>query len=285
MGNMKLSRILSISRYRFWVYELGPFAYGVFAGVTTLMQLLDPKVFIFALFFLFSANLYIYGINDIFDYETDIKNPRKVEYEALVRPEEWGVLWLWISVSVIPFLFFVPFMNVGAVLSILAFFFFAGFYSAKPIRAKARPFFDSVFSAGHYVATGAFGYYLVGGTGFPYIPLLAGMAWAIAMHAYSAVPDISADSGAGLRTIATTFGRSQTIILCLALYVLSAVLTYLYFGIVSIVLGIVYASLMLTSLRTKTEEELLKLYTYFPYLNGVAGMIIFFSILHFAGYL
>lgn len=282
---MKLSRVISISRYRFWVYELGPFAYGVFAGIAVLQQLLDSKVFIFAVFFLFSANLYIYGINDIFDYETDIKNPRKVEYEALVRPEEWGTLWLWITVAVVPFLFFVPFMNIGALLSMLAFLFFAGFYSAKPIRAKARPFLDSVFSAGHYVATGAFGYYLVGGTGFPFIPLLSGMAWAIAMHAYSAVPDISADSGAGLRTIATRFGRNRTIFLCLVLYVLSAVLTYPYFGIVSVILGIVYASLMLISLRSKTEEALLKLYTYFPYLNGVAGMIVFFSILHFAGYL
>lgn len=173
----------------------------------------------------------------------------------------------------------------GAVLSMLAFLFFAGFYSAKPIRAKARPFLDSIFSAGHYVATGAFGYYLVGGQGFPAVPLLAGMAWAIAMHAYSAAPDISADSGAGLRTIATTLGRNTTIILCLALYILSAVLTFPYFGIVSVILGIVYASLMFISLRTKTEEALLKLYTYFPYINGIAGMLVFFSILFYKGYL
>jgi 4-hydroxybenzoate polyprenyltransferase len=234
---------------------------------------------------LFSANLYIYGINDIFDYETDIKNPRKVNYEALVKPEEWRSLSWWIAAVVVPFLLFLPFHNTGAIISMVLFFFFAGFYSAKPIRAKARPFFDSIFSAGHYVATGAFGYYLVGGTGFPYIPLFAGMAWAIAMHAYSAVPDISADNGAGLSTIATTFGRNKTIALCLGLYILSAVLTFPYFGIVSVLLGIVYSSLMVISLRTKTEEDLLKLYTYFPYLNGISGMIIFFSILHFVGYL
>lgn len=102
---MELSRVISISRYRFWVYELGPFVYGIFAGVITLAGLLNSKVFIFAAFFLFSANLYIYGINDIFDYETDSKNPRKVEYEALVMPDEWGTLWLWITVAVIPFLF------------------------------------------------------------------------------------------------------------------------------------------------------------------------------------
>jgi len=281
---MTLQTIITITRYRFWLYELGPFAYGVFAGAASLVSLLDIRVFVFALFFLFSANLYIYGINDMFDYETDLQNPRKVEYEALVRPEEWNTLWIWIICSVVPFLLFLPLRNTGAILSMFAFLFFAGFYSAKPIRAKARPFFDSVFSAGHYVATGAFGYYLVGGVGFPLLPLLAGMSWAIAMHAYSAVPDISADSGAGLKTIATMFGKKYTILLCLALYALSAILTFQYFGVVSLVLGLVYVSLMLVSLRTKTDEALLKLYTYFPYLNGFAGMIIFFTILRYTNY-
>jgi len=187
---MTFSRVLSISRYRFWIYELGPFAYGVFCGVATLTALLDFRVLAFAVFFLFPANLYIYGINDMFDYETDKLNPRKVEYEALVEPSEWKSLSTRIALCVIPFLFLIPFKNYGALYSMIAFLFFAGFYSAKPIRAKAIPVLDSIFSAGHYVATGAFGYYLVGGTGFPLIPLTAAMCCSVAMHAYSAVPDI-----------------------------------------------------------------------------------------------
>ncbi len=271
--------MLSISRYRFWIYELGPFAYGVFCGASALTVLLDLKVFVFAVFFLFPANLYIYGINDMFDYETDKLNPRKVEYEALVEPSEWRSLSIRIALFVIPFLFLIPFRNYGALYSMLAFLFFAGFYSAKPIRAKAIPVIDSIFSAGHYVATGAFGYYLVGGTGFPFIPLIAALCWSIAMHAYSAVPDIESDSSAGLKTIATTLGKTGTLILCLLLYVSSAVLIYSFVGVVAIVLGIVYTVLMLASLTIKKPETLLKLYTFFPYINPTAGMIIFFAIL------
>jgi hypothetical protein len=47
------------------------------------------------------------------------------------------------------------------IISFLAFLFFSSQYSAIPIRAKARPIMDSLFSAGHYVATAVFGYYLI----------------------------------------------------------------------------------------------------------------------------
>lgn len=276
---MKFGRIIAISRYRFWIYELGPYALGAFAATPDLTALLHWRVLSFALFFLFSANLYIYGINDMFDYETDIKNPRKVNYEALVKPEEWKSLSWWIVAVVVPFLLFLPFHNKGAIISMVLFFFFAGFYSAKPIRAKAKPFFDSIFSAGHYVATGAFSYYLLGGVGVPVYPLLAAMAWSIAMHAYSAVPDIESDRSAALPTIATTLQKQKTLVLCLLLYIVSGILLYPYVGVVSLILMFVYAVLMIASLRIQTDEKLLHLYTYFPYINACSGMVIFFSIL------
>lgn len=47
------------------------------------------------------------------------------------------------------------------IIAFLAFLFFAGQYSAKPIRAKGRPGRDSFFSAGHYIATAAFGFFLI----------------------------------------------------------------------------------------------------------------------------
>jgi 4-hydroxybenzoate polyprenyltransferase len=55
-----------------------------------------------------------------------------------------------------------------------------------------------------------FGYYIAGGTHFPTIPVIAGVCWAVAMHAYSAVPDIRADTVAKLKTIAILIGaRSE----------------------------------------------------------------------------
>ncbi len=272
-------RILRISRPRFWIYELGPYALGALGAIQIHTTLFSLESFLFAIFFLFPANLYIYGINDIYDYETDALNPKKTEYEALVLPHERKKLFAWISLSTIPFFLFSVFTPKGAFISFLAFLFFAGFYSAPPIRAKAKPFLDSLFSAGHYVATAAFSYYLFGGSGFPLFPLLAGLMWSIAMHAYSAVPDIEADRGAGLSTIATVLEKKKTIILCALLYLGSGIFVFPYIGSISIILSTLYMFLMALSLRTRTHEELHKLYTYFPLLNTVSGMIIFFAML------
>ncbi len=80
---MKLSRVLRISRPRFWIYELGPYMIGVLGAILTSQQSRETinlwRVFLFGFYFLIPANIWIYGINDIYDYETDKLNPKKVE--------------------------------------------------------------------------------------------------------------------------------------------------------------------------------------------------------------
>jgi 4-hydroxybenzoate polyprenyltransferase len=284
---MKLKRLLKISRPRFWIYEIGPYVVGIAAATHLDLSawLLFPTI-IFLIFFTYPANIYIYGINDIFDYETDKLNPKKTSYESLVMPSEWPALWKNIILFCSPFLiygFFV--LEIESLIALLAFFFFAGFYSAKPIRAKARPFLDSFFSAGHYVATAVFSYLLINNIQnqtFSWevlgICTIAGLLWSIAMHAYSAVPDIKADRDANLDTIATKLGRNPTIVLCAILYLLSGVLVFQFLGLISLILSLAYVVFMIRSIKT-TEEELFKIYTYFPKINSLAGMIIFFAVL------
>jgi len=284
---MKLRRLLKISRPRFWIYELGPYVLGIVAASAGNLEIwYSLPVLIYFVFFTYSANVYIYGINDIYDYETDKLNPKKISYESLVLPNERRGLALHITITSLPFFIYAFLtMSWGTFCALFAFFFFAGFYSAKPIRAKARPFLDSIFSAGHYIATAAFSYLLC--TDLLFIPintttfvtsLTAGMLWAIAMHAYSAVPDIQADHDAGLSTIATALKRQKTIILCAVLYTLSGLLTYFFLGVVSIILSAIYIVFMILSLRAD-ENNLFRLYTYFPIVNTISGMTIFFTIL------
>jgi 4-hydroxybenzoate polyprenyltransferase len=270
---MKLREILNISRPRFWLYEMGTYFIGVLVATNFLTDFLRPEILVFAFFFLIPANILIYGINDIFDYETDKLNPKKVEYEALLVPEKHKAVWVWILATNIPFLIYALTINKKTGIYLLIFYFFAIFYSATPIRAKIRPFFDSLFSAGHYIFTGVFGYFLAGGQGFPLVGFIAGMLWAMAMHAYSAVPDIKADSDAGFKTIATWLGRNGTIIMCLVFYVASAVLFSTLVGIFPLVAVLVYVFLMIKSLRTKDDKKLFKIYTYFPWVNFVTPMV------------
>ncbi len=270
---MTLKEILNISRPRFWLYEMGTFFIGVLVATNFLSGLLRPEILVFAFFFLIPANILIYGVNDIFDYETDKLNPKKVKYEALLVPEKHTSVWIWILATNIPFVVYAFTLSSTTGIYLLIFYFFAVFYSATPIRAKIRPFFDSLFSAGHYIFTGVFGYFLAGGVGFPLIGFIAGILWAMAMHAYSAVPDIKADTDAGFKTIATWLGRNKTIVLCLVFYVASAILFSTLVGVFPLVAVLVYVFLMIKSLKTQDDNKLFKIYTYFPWVNFVTPMV------------
>lgn len=282
---MRFREVLKISRPRFWLYEAATFGLvGTVSAGTGLSFFSNWHYWVYAFYFLIPANILIYGINDIFDYETDKLNPKKGDnaYEALVPPERQKALWRWILVTNIPFFFFIP-LSLPLILSFFAFLFFASFYSAKPIRAKAKPVIDSLFSAGHYIATGVFGYYLAGGTHFPTVGVAAGMCWAVAMHAYSAVPDIKADYQAGLQTIAILIGEKQTITLCWFLYTLAGYLVRETIPIASFIGVITFSYVMWRSTRARTPEALFKIYTYFPVINTIIGALV--SIELFAKYI
>lgn len=273
-----LKTLITISRPRFWLYELGTFFIGVLAGATTQESFFDPLILAFAFFFLFPANLLIYGINDIFDYETDKLNPKKSGYEQVLPRDKHKKIYLAILITSLPFLVLSLTLPTATLICFLTFFFFAVFYSAKPIRAKTIPGFDSFFSAGHYVVTALFGYLLVGGQEINWWLILGGMAWAMAMHAYSAVPDIEADARAGLRTIATKLGKKPSILFCLFLYSLAGLVGLVFLGPLAIVLYLPYFFIMIRSIKS-SESELMRLYTYFPTINSIVGMTIFFKLL------
>ncbi len=270
---MEPMRILLISRPRFWIYELGTFFIGALTVIPTYAELTRYDILLYAIFFLFPANLLIYGINDIFDYETDKLNPKKVEYEALVHPKEHNALYVWIMMLTIPFVVTALWLPVPHIISLVAFIFFAVFYSAKPIRAKTKPILDSFFSAGHYIATGVFGYYLAGGDTFPWLGVIAGMCWAMAMHAFSAVPDIKADKESGINTIATKFGKYPTMLLCSVFYIVSALLMYFVIGWYAILAGLVYIVIIYHAYTAKSYYRLFKIYSFFPWVNTIVPAI------------
>jgi len=275
---MNPKRIIHISRPRFWIYEAGPYLLGI-AGALPVLSLtdIDPRIIIFFIYFLIPANILIYGINDIFDYETDKLNPKKVAYESLVMPQEHKSVWLYVIATTVPFIFALNPKNIPSIIFFAIFIFCATFYSAWPIRAKIRPILDMIFSGSHYVATGGFAYALVTGNTPPIFALIAGLVWAMAMHAYSAVPDIDADKNSGLHTVATFLHRTPTLWMCTIFYITSSIIASLYIGISAFVLLIPYLYLMIKSIRTD-DEKLFRLYTYFPKLNALVGMIIFFYI-------
>jgi 4-hydroxybenzoate polyprenyltransferase len=110
--------------------------------------------------------------------------------------------------------------------------------------------------------------------------MIAGFLWSYAMHVYSAVPDITADTDAGLKTGATILGKNTTLALCGILYAASGILTLPYIGVFSYIAIAVYLVMIAISIKKKGPIEVLPIYKYFPLINTIIGGIIFFILLY-----
>lgn len=272
-----LTFVLVVSRPRFWFYVLGPYVVGLVAGATSINDLLHPVYLLLGIYFTLPANLLIYGVNDIFDYETDRLNEKKDDYETRVEPDSRRRLWTAIAVLNLPFALVFFLSNTAAIAAAAGFLFFSIFYSAPPIRAKTKPFLDSAFNI-LYAMPGFLSYSLLSGDFPPGGVVAAAWCWTAAMHAYSAIPDIEADKQAGFSTVATLCGTNGTIALCLILYAASAILSAPFLGLASLTLGSAYVLLMLASFLSARNGRLFNLYKAFPLINVAAGFVLFWTI-------
>ena len=269
-----LRALFTTSRPRFWHYLLGPYLLGAAISAPSRAALLTPAFWLPFLFFTLPANLLVYGVNDLCDGDTDAFNTKKEGYERRVEANE-----RWRLRGVI-LLFCLPFAPVfwqaprAAQLALVAFLFFSVFYSAPPIRAKARPIVDAAFNV-LYVFPGVYGYFALGGSGFVVPVFLAAWAWCMAMHAFSAIPDIEADKAAGVPTVATLLGARGTLFFCGALYATAAVLTFPQLQWLSVLGGVLYVSLVSWAART----EVFAVYRRFPLLNAVFGFCLVWFVL------
>lgn len=274
--NLNTKELFLISRPRFWMYVLGTFLIGMIAGGNP-FQFDESTVFIliaFAIFFILPANLFIYGVNDIYDYHTDILNDKKVKYEGVLDLKKHKSLWQIIGVLLVPFfgLFFVVEFHIA--LALLVFLFTGFFYSAGPIRAKSKPPLDILFSSVIYVSPSVIGYFSTGNTSVAWLAVLGGLIWASAMQTFSAVPDIKADAEAGIQTLATKLGKKYALIFCFMAYSVSAIIGFYYVGYLALIFGVIYGAIILLSLVN--SKEIFKYYTYFPVINVLAGAFLFF---------
>jgi 4-hydroxybenzoate polyprenyltransferase len=95
------------------------------------------------------------------------------------------------------------------------------------------------------------------------------------MHAYSAIPDITADRSANLPTIATTLGIRGTSAFCAACYGTAGLL----WPPVGIVLAIPYLTMCWRSYSANNEATTRHDYTFFPTINTIVGFLLFWSII------
>jgi 4-hydroxybenzoate polyprenyltransferase len=260
--------LLTLSRPRFWLYLAGPVIVGVTAAAGSPAELFDPLAVALFGYFLLPANLYLYGVNDVFDADVDADNPKKDDKEA--RWQGGRVVGGAVAVSGL--------LGAGvfAATSALAWPYLAGFfllaveYSAPPLRFKTTPFLDSA-SNGLYILPGAAAYAALSGSHPPLAALVGAWLWTMGMHTFSAIPDIEPDREAGIRTTATVLGEERTYAYCGAAWLSAAVAFAPVDSRVSVLL-LAYPVVVFVLYWSDVPTD--RAYWWYPALNTLVGMVL-----------
>lgn len=274
-------RLFKVSRPISWVNTAYPFA----ATYIILGGKLDGLFFIGTLFFLIPYNLLMYGINDVYDYESDIRNSRKNSLEGAAETKKFHPTILWTSViTAAPFsiaLILLTPIQAAAIFAALIFFVIA--YSVKGLRFKEIAFLDSITSSIHFVGPMVFAVAITGFQPKAWPFALALFLWGIASHAFGAVQDVIPDRRGKLQSIATMIGARATVWLSTILYLLSVVVVAVQGGAALIIAlaGLAYVANAAAYLKVtdKTSANANQGWRRFIWLNYGVGAVVTLSLI------
>jgi 4-hydroxybenzoate polyprenyltransferase len=265
-------RLFPIARPVLWINTVGPAAVGMWLSG----DLWRWEVVPILLWLTLPFNLLIYGVNDVFDQETDAKNQRKGTLEgARIRPEEVRPIALGVLLTNLPFLiYFFLFLPSGAVLWMLLYTLLFIGYSVPPARFKSRPYLDSLSNA-------AYAFPLVFTPLALFAPVvwpatLGLMAWSAAKHTFDAVQDVDEDRRVGIATTAVRLGPRGVVVWSGFFWALATACFALVNVPVALVNVAIAGSLLYQLWSDPTPETGHRLYKFsitFPYVAGtVAGV-------------
>ncbi|MEY4276058.1 MAG: hypothetical protein RIS26_521 [Actinomycetota bacterium] len=275
----KLNYIFWSSRPISWINTAYPFAAAYFM----VTRKVDLTLILGTLFFLIPYNLLMYGVNDVFDYESDLRNPRKGGIEGALLPKEIHRTIIWSAVlSCIPFVTYLLMVgNLNSSLWLGLFLFTVVAYSAKHLRFKEKPVLDSITSASHFVGPMIFGLALTNqdlSSSTYTAMILAFTLWGMASHAFGAVQDVKADREGGISSIATYFGARNTTRVALVMYLAAGfyVLTLGWPQNLVAIAALPYVAILIPHFNITDEscESANKGWKRFIYLNFFAGFVV-----------
>ena len=271
-----LVTLVAASRPFSWVNTALPFL----AGALLVDRHLTAVAVAGTLYFTLPYNLLLYGVNDLFDHASDVRNPRKGSLEgALVPPSMAQSLWALVVLTNLPLLALLVALGGLRVAPVLALTVgIALAYSAPPLRTKVRPGLDSLTSALHFALPVAVGMITAGRdpAELPWSGFAAFVAWGIASHALGAVQDIAYDRAAGIGSVATVLGARRTAAISLVGY-LAAVVVAASTGPVGALAALIvlpYALLPLPLLARPDEVRAHRAWRSFLSLNLLAGFLL-----------
>lgn len=271
-----MTKLFFVSRPVSWVNTAYPFvaAYLISGGELSL------TFFVAAIYFLIPYNLLMYGVNDVYDYESDIRNPRKGGIEGMKEQRAFHpTIIRAVFYSNVPFVLYLLLRGTAVsntILLVLLFFVVA--YSVVGLRFKEKPFLDSITSSIHFVGPLIYGLSITSITVAAWPFVIAFFLWGMASHAFGAVQDIIPDRAGKLSSIATFLGAQKTIIMCVLLYLIASSIVILQGFPVAIagIAGLIYAinAALYIRLDDKYSFQANAGWRRFIWLNLVVGFLI-----------
>ena len=222
----KFLLLIKVSRPLYWILAPAVFLIGLtYFGSATITTLSLIEILLLS----FPWCLFIYGINDIYDYESDRINPRKgwrtgagiilePKYHSYVKNVSFFIILLMLLTSILT-------LNISNILGMVLLVFFSYFYSAPPLRFKERPPLDSISNGIMFFSAVLLGFSFSRSIFDAGIDVYLIAACVIAIHAYSTIMDYPADKGAGNKTFAVVFGKRYAAVFALFIFVLTLFLT------------------------------------------------------------
>jgi|tagenome__1003787_1003787.scaffolds.fasta_scaffold20980521_5 4-hydroxybenzoate polyprenyltransferase len=202
----KLLFLIQVSRPIIW--PVLPLVYGL--GLNASHAPFTIAAVIQIVLLTFPMNLVGCGLNDIYDYESDRRSPRRrALWGAVVRSEDRPLV-LRAVLAMVPLIVVGACItrnwnNVGATVLLLL---VAWLYSVPPVRLKERPPLDSLANGlGYFLLPFAMGYSLNANPWNMQLKFYLLALCVCGVHALAAAADYEADRAAGHRTLAVTFGR------------------------------------------------------------------------------
>lgn len=272
----KIKKFVISSRPISWINTAFPFAAGYLATGGQVNWYFAVGVF----YFLIPYNFLVYVVNDVFDYDSDVRNPRKNSIEGgLLEPSIHALMLSWTgAINIIPLLYLAFYGSLISNIVLLGIVLMALAYSVPVLRFKERSVIDSMTSSFHFVGPLIFSLVITGWSMdlAPYV--IAFYLWGCASHAFGAVQDIIADRQARIHSIATHFGARATSRLSAALYLVSAFLLIMR-GWPSLLVGVVVLTYFLAvlpyyNLDDTDAEQAHKGWQKFLILNQITGFVI-----------
>lgn len=220
-----------MTRFVFWLQRSRPIMWPVlptvyFLGLHSAGTGLTAEAILHMALLAWPMNLIGYGLNDIYDTESDQRNRRRrAMWHSTAEHEDqdmiWRVCWAMASLMVAGSLLTRNWCNVGATCGMLV---VAWAYSAPPMRLKERPPLDSLVNGlGYYLLPFTMGYSL--GADHMEIPykhyLLAFTVCGI--HAFTTISDFESDKYAAHQTFSVVFGRRAAAVFAAGTFLIALV--------------------------------------------------------------